>query len=232
MQRREFLISSLMATIFSYEADASKSIGKTSWRSFQARVNQLSKQIHDNEIDQQLLIKSSLKYLSQLDIDSKGFTHAIGNAYETGNQFWLWQRLMKTPYINGGILTIDQKNTVQAHDHPEATGMMRIISGEVEVWTFDEARPAPLRSNSEWQDVELITRSHRILHKGDVAILQPDEGNIHALKSISKECRMLDIFIPPYRRNIRSWYKPVDTNWETQKTAFYKKLSQQNFNNA
>ena len=81
--------------------------------------------------------------LQQLDTTEQAFQTAVQAAYESGNRFWLWQRLTRASNINGGILTIEQGEDVPLHDHPGATGMVRVLTGEVEVWQFD--RPAAMK---------------------------------------------------------------------------------------
>ena len=123
---------------------------------------------------------------------------------------------------HGGILNIDSEQLVQLHDHPGAIGMVRIISGEAEVWQFDEVRHHGVdkkqAAGAEQADAgqsiaELVRVSHKILRPGDTAVLTPDRGNIHALRSVTKKCRMLDFFIPPYQRSQRNWFEPLAGNW-------------------
>ena len=108
--------------------------------------------------------------------------------------------------------------------------MVRIISGEVEVWQFDEVEQNRLQQK---QGVAELRRfSHDILKAGDTAVLTPKAGNIHALRSISKQCRMLDFFIPPYQRSDRHWYQPLTKNWSEQETVACKKIAQQDYADA
>jgi len=132
---------------------------------------------------------------------------------------------MKAENINGGILNIDNKQVVQLHDHPGATGMVRIISGEVEIWQFDNST-----DNAATQDINELTRvSRNILRAGDVAVLTPDNGNIHALRSISKTCSMLDFFIPPYEKSQRNWFEPLEDNWFDKEKILCRRISQHVF---
>ena len=132
-------------------------------------------------------------------------------AHESGNRFWLWQRLTKASGINGGILTIEQGEDVPLHDHPGATGMVRVLTGEAELWQFD--RPVMTVSVGANTRTVLERVTHRIMRPGDIALLSPEYGNIHALRACSKSCSMLDYFIPPYQRSERTWYQPADDNW-------------------
>lgn len=176
----------------------------------------------DRKLDYIKIAERGLNILKQLDITSAEFKQAVDASYETGNRYWLWQRMIKGRNINGGILTIDSEQLVQLHDHPGATGMVRVISGEAEVWQFDPASQKKGSGNM----TELVRVSHRVLKVGDMAVLHPEKGNIHALRAINGKCEMLDFFIPPYQRSQRSWYEPLDENWFEKKRVACKKIPQ------
>ena len=181
-------------------------------------------------ISQKAVAELGMQYLKQLDIRSAEFRAAVDESYETGNRYWLWQRMIKQQNINGGILNIDSNQTVQLHDHPGATGMVRIISGETEVWLFDEVKQG--ETNSQQDIAQLVRVSRRVLRAGDTAVLTPNKGNIHALRAISKECRMLDFFIPPYERSQRNWFEPLEKNWFDKENIACRKIPQHAYENA
>jgi len=231
ISRRHFLLSGILATLFSKKIMA---IGgqlsdnehkQINWLEFQALMTALAKESY--LLDEKIMTDRGMKYLKQLDTDSSEFKDAVADAYETGNRYWLWQRMLKLKDINGGILNIDNEQMVQLHDHPGATGLLRILSGETEVWQFDEVKES--NSVTDHNSAELVLVSHRILRAGDTAVLTPNKGNIHALRTVSKECRMLDFFIPPYERGQRSWYEPVKENWFNDNQINCRKISERNF---
>jgi hypothetical protein len=207
------------------QADA----GTIDWSDFQHRMNALADAQAASGIDQQALITSGLQNLKQLDISSPQFLAAVDASYETGNRYWLWQRMIKQQNINGGILNINREQLVQLHDHPGATGLLRIISGEVEVWQFDESAEHDAASPGLR---ELTRVSRNVLRAGDMAVLTPDKGNIHALRSISAECRMLDFFIPPYEASQRNWYQPQLADWFDKERILCRKIPQHAYMNA
>jgi len=226
LTRRELLVASIAALMCPRSALAKVMTGqKLSWPAFRTKMAKLAESVVLNNANQINVDGIGLQILKDLDITTSEFEQAVDASYETGNRYWLWQRLIKEPQLNGGILTIDNNQLVQLHNHPGATGIVRIISGEAEVWQFDETA----QHNGK---VELQRISHRILKAGDTATLTPDSGNIHALRSISKECRMLDFFIPPYKRSQRSWYVPLEKNWFDREKISCKKISQQDYTDA
>lgn len=192
------------------------------WSEFHDLMTALAEADANHSMSQKEIAERGMQYLKQLDITSAEFKAAVDDSYETGNRYWLWQRMIKGKNVNGGILNIDSDQLVALHDHPGATGMVRIISGETEVWQFD---PATKEKNSEGI-AELVRVSHRVLKVGDMAVLNPEKGNIHALRAISGKCRMLDFFIPPYQRNERHWYEPLDANWFDKEKVACRKIPQ------
>ncbi len=229
-RRRLLLTAASVALVPGVVVASGSTAKKLSWSAFQQQMGQLAGERVSDGLDQKAITERGMQYLKQLDIHSPEFKEAVETSYESGNRYWLWQRMIKGQNLNGGILNIDSDQLVQLHDHPGATGMVRVISGEVEAWQFDEVRQS--RSDEARGVAELSSFSRHVLKAGDTAVLTPDRGNIHALRSITKECRMLDFFIPPYRRSERHWYEPLAENWFEQKTIVCKKISQQKYADA
>ena len=213
--RRELLLAAT-ASLLPAKVLATAERKNISWSAFRGHMTALAATAENRELDQKAVAERGMRYLKQLDIQSSEFKDAVDASYETGNRYWLWQRMIKGQNINGGILNIDSDQLVQLHDHPGATGMVRIISGEVEAWQFDVLMQDKEKKGkgADGRDIAELTRvSHRILKAGDMAVLTPEKGNVHALRAISKQCRMLDFFIPPYQRSERSWYEPLAESW-------------------
>ena len=231
ISRRRLLLATVSAALLPGVVAASSAASrKLSWSAFQQQMSKLADERVSAGLDQKAIAERGMRYLKQLDIHSPEFKAAVEASYESGNRYWLWQRMIKGQNLNGGILNIDSDQLVQLHDHPGATGMVRIISGEVEAWQFDEAGQS--ETDAARGVARLNSFSRRILKAGDMAVLTPDEGNIHALRSLTRECRMLDFFIPPYQRSERHWYEPLAEKWFDQKTIVCKKISQQAYADA
>jgi hypothetical protein len=104
--------------------------------------------------------------------------------------------------------------------------MLRVLSGSVEVWQYDRVG-APAVAGDE---TCLLKRTgHRILRPGDTAMLLPEHGNIHALRAGSAQCSMLDFFIPPYQRKLRSWYQPLDDDWTATGQIMCRRIPENEF---
>lgn len=246
ISRREILLASLAAVMLpsgviaradksSFNADSFVDDESIDWAEFQQRMLELAETAVGSSDNKQAVSASGVQCLKRLNIHSTEFKAAQDEAYETGNRFWLWQRMIKQKNINGGILNIGSDQMVQLHDHPGATGLLRIVSGETEVWQFDE-RKVDVRTSDENNEApqvtELVRVSRRILKAGDTAVLTPEKGNIHALKAVSEQCSMLDFFIPPYERSQRSWYEPLEENWFDKEMLSCRKIPQHAYTRA
>lgn len=227
LNRRNFVLASLATACLPGTVTAGMRVDSPlSWTQYLREVKQLASAYGDRAMTQSAMAARGMQLLQQLDTSDSSFLAAIQDSYESGNRFWLWQRLTKESAIKGGILTIERDQDVPLHDHPGATGMVRVLTGEVEVWQFDRAVKAA--DNSADHDVlELVT--HRIMQPGDIAVLSPDSGNIHALRARSRECSMLDYFIPPYERSERTWYRPVDDDWHDKARISCESISENDF---
>jgi len=190
-------------------AGAALANDKLGWTEFTQSMRDLSQRFSSGQTGQQEMEQSGLALISRLDVDSASFRQAESNSFESGNAFWLWQRMVRSRRLDGGILNIDQTQMIPLHDHPGATGMVRIISGEAEAWKFQRTDPEKHASGK----AELKLVFHGILRPGDTATVTPQNGNIHALRSVSKECRMLDFFIPPFDRRSLLYFEPDDVSW-------------------
>ena len=180
LSRRELLLAAA-ATLLPVKVMASGGNGSVgsksiSWSEFRLQMTALAAAEAKRNIDQQAVARRGMQYLKQLDIHSPEFKDAVDRSFETGNRYWLWQRMIKAQNINGGILNIDSDQLVQLHDHPGATGMIRIISGEVEAWQFDapvQGKGVMKKDVAEQGVVDLDLVSHRVLKPGDMAVLTP-----------------------------------------------------------
>ena len=227
LNRRDFLLVSLATALLPAGVTASMRMDRpTSWTQYLREVKQLASAYDDRIITQGDMAARGVQLLRQLDTTDNTFQEAVHASWESGNRFWLWQRLTKESTVKGGVLNIERDQDVPLHDHPGATGMVRVLTGEVEVWQFDRAVKALDRSGDH-AVLELVT--HRVMQPGDIAVLSPDSGNIHALRARSRECSMLDYFIPPYERSERTWYRPVDDGWHDKARISCESISENNF---
>jgi hypothetical protein len=227
LNRRDFLLASLATLCMPGSVTAGMRMQRPlSWTDYLREVKQLASAYGDRTITQTAMAARGVRLLQQLDTTDNAFQTAVHTSWESGNRFWLWQRLTKESTVKGGILTIERAHDVPLHDHPGATGLVRVLSGEVEAWQFD---PAVKTTDGSGDHVALELVTHRVMQPGDIAVLSPDSGNIHALRARSKQCSMLDYFIPPYERSERTWYQPVNNDWHDKARISCVSISENDF---
>lgn len=193
------------------------------WQAFLEHMYRLARSRVNNSCTPASIAEQGLQALRHLDVESTDFRDAVENAWESGNSFWLWQRLVNENGLQGGILQVERGHDVPLHDHPGATGMLRILTGTVEVWHFNDV------SGEDGSASVLQRVSRRTLRPGDTALLLPEQGNIHALRALSPQCSMLDFFIPPYKRSQRNWYLPAERGWHDKKNIHCERIADNDF---
>ncbi len=228
IERRQFLAVSAAMLMMPGELLAKSELAAAkeglSWTDFLSAMQSLSVTVKSDPGQIPDVAETGRKLMAQLDVSAVEFEQAIEASWESGNRYWLWQRLVKQADMKGGILNISRTEMVPLHDHPGATGMVRILRGEVEVWQYD------LPDSVEDDDELVLRRSVRaVLKPGDTAVLRPRAGNIHGLQALTEDCAMLDFFIPPFHRPQRHWYKPAHDGWKDTEKVVCQRISEQDF---
>jgi len=225
IDRRNFILAVLgTALVPGAVAEVKPTGNKLAWAEYCDEMLQLASAYQERKVNHQDMLARGVQLLQQLDMSDAAFQTAVQNSWESGNRYWLWRRLIRDTGITGGILVIDRDQPVPMHDHPGATGMLRVLKGKVEVWQYDCSGPDATNG-----DAILELASHRILRPGDVAFLTPERGNIHTLRAQSRTCHLLDYFIPPYQRSKRTWYLPVDDGWHDRDQVICRSVQEDDF---
>jgi hypothetical protein len=228
ISRRELLLAAVGAVCLPWQVLArSTPDALLSWHEFLSGMQSLAAAHADGFLQHASVSRQALLLIQQLDTGSEAFRTAVQESWESGNRFWLWQRLTREANLKGGILNIDSDAAVPLHDHPGASGMLRVLTGEVEVWQFD--RQPDDSDNTDAGQATLQRVSRKILGPGETAVLLPESGNIHALRSVSTQCSMLDYFIPPYQRSERCWYQPEDSDWMSREQITCRRIHEHEY---
>ncbi len=211
--RRQMLLGFLSLAAMAGKGAFAPALGageeRLDWPDFVSHMRALALRHGAGQVAPDELERQGLALLSRLDITTPAFRQAEAQAFESGNAFWFWQRMLRHLGVDGGILTVERSQMIPLHDHPGATGMVRVISGEVEVWKFRRVDAEPHAPG----EAQLKRVFRGILRPGDTATVSPTGGNIHALRAISPETRMLDFFIPPFDRRSVLFYEPHKADW-------------------
>lgn len=97
------------------------------------------------------------------------------------------------------VLQFEAGERIDLHNHPDMTGVIRCLSGDVSIESYDLVAGPVLLAR---------LRETVRLTEGDTATLTPTRGNIHALEAHAFT-ELLDVFTPPYagdRLQRYRWY--------------------------
>lgn len=122
------------------------------------------------------------------------------------NQPWNYHPLSNTPLLRVGLITLYRFIPIPLHDHPGAYGAQRVVSGKVHIRQYH--KPADVEHNQS-SIVSLKTVATHNLNRDECTTFQPDTGNLHEIKSLSKRSILLSMMIHPYKPRERSWYFPM-----------------------
>ena len=98
-----------------------------------------------------------------------------------------------------GIFCLAPGATIPLHDHPGMTVVSRLITGRMQVRSFDWASPddSPASSYAPRRALEVKPAGTEV-REGDIMMLHADEGgNLHEFTALEYTC-ILDVLAPPY----------------------------------
>lgn len=137
-----------------------------------------------------------------------GYHHALKNALRfapANNRHWGWHALIDTPLLRLGLISLQRVFSLPLHDHPNAHGVLKVISGRVRVqqYRYDS------NSGRDNTLVSLEQVSDHNLARGESSAFTPSFQNLHELESLSSRSILLSMMVNPYRPHERSWYYQV-----------------------
>lgn len=121
-------------------------------------------------------------------------------------QDWDWYSYIDALDLNIGILKIYQNKPIPIHDHPNATGILMVLSGKLAI---DEYQIENTYRLGNMNLAQLNVTAQYCLGENDYTFITPDKGNLHGLAAASHVCYVLDIMLQPYAMQQRSWYLPA-----------------------
>lgn len=155
---------------------------------------------------------SALKREAQRLYDELNTNCRYFDALESATRFsprdrqpWGWHPLIDTPFLRVGLISLQRFFSIPLHDHPNAWGAQRVVSGEVRIRQYQFEPDADQRHTL----VSLEQIADLVLIKGEISTFTPTLRNLHELESISPRCVMLSMMLNPYRPQDGSLYYQV-----------------------
>jgi hypothetical protein len=176
---------------------------RLNWQSFVDRVVSLSKSSLDAGVRDQARYVRSVEALAQrLDRHDSHFQNRGGlKRFRDGYPEFLELQHKVTVEIK--LLVFTAGDTIDAHDHPDMTGVMMCLGVKLAVESFDPAGPLESSGNILLRRIE-----KKVLAEGAISTLTAHVGNIHRLEA-DADCDLLDVLTPPYdarRTADMRWY--------------------------
>jgi hypothetical protein len=115
------------------------------------------------------------------------------------------------------LLSFEPGDGIEAHDHPDMTGVMACVSGRVSVDNYERV----LNEESSGCLLKQVARTP--LHSRQCSTLTRLRANIHQLYT-DDGCELIDIFTPPYtgkRITSTRWYQ-ISKEPSDQSQALYR----------
>ena len=114
-----------------------------------------------------------------------------------------------TQLFRGGRLrvtsmTLTGEQDIPMHDHPYARGVLLVIFGVVEITV---CKKMPQTMASPYSRLQLLSR--RRLFPGGLSRISQREGNIHAIRTLSTKCVLLDVMFHERTNTLRNWFFPA-----------------------
>ncbi len=200
---RSFLLLKTVLPLFASDQ-------KMTWRSFLDRVRQFT-DLASRAQTQETYVKRVERLLDQLDygdpdLRARACSSLIHEAFPR------FHAVEKSVAIEVQLLSFDPGASIEAHDHPQMTGVMACLSGQVAIGTYE-----PLTIDSARRAATLRRCGAATLLPGKTSTLTATRGNIHQLVA-PNGCELIDIFTPPYtpyRTHATRWYElandPIDS---------------------
>ena len=244
-QRREFIKLSALGfagialhlnAIAAYAQRANGYFGKwdaktkLNWDAFLERLSQLAKTQHDLPWNQKRYTRRVKRLLRQCDFPEFENVKEVFDNYEDKRENWFEaERLHHEIDFQVSLFQFEKGEYIPHHDHPNMTGVLNVLSGNLLARNFDiaeeldETREVTYKNGHKAKLQKCVIKEvqNEILKAKDIAILTADEGNIHSIMP-NEFTQMVDVFTPAYQEDTKAnWYTVNEEGfYQGQKNMF------------
>ncbi len=188
---------------------------KLNWDAFLERLTELAKTQHDLPWNQKRYTKQVKHLLRQCNFPEFENVKTIFENYENKRENWFEsETLHKEVDFQVSLFQFERGEYIPHHDHPEMTGVINVVSGNLLARNFDlveelnETREVTYENGytAKLQKCVIKEVENEILKAGDVSILTEEEGNIHSIMP-NQFSQVVDVFTPAYKEDTKAnWY--------------------------
>ena len=180
------------------------------WATFLAGVDQLALEQFSGAWNQEAYVEEMATLMLRLSPQDPVLLEELAKAVGAIRNFPDIVTLVEGPdhSYDVAIVVFEEGEEIPLHDHPDMTGVILGLSGEVEIQSFNLL---PELSPSGALQLQRLAVSN--VTPGVHATLTADRGNIHSLRAISRT-ELLDVFTPGYNQD-----RSVRSKWFTRSTT-------------
>ncbi len=180
------------------------------WAGFLAGVDQLALEQFSGAWDQEAYVEELATLMRRLSPQDPILLEELADAVGAIRNFPDIVTLVEGPdhSYDVAIVVFEEGEEIPLHDHPDMTGVILGLTGEVEIQSFDLL---PELSASGALQLKRLAVSN--VTPGVHATLTAARGNIHSLRAISRT-ELLDVFTPGYNQD-----RSARSKWFTRSTT-------------
>ena len=203
---------------------------KLNWDAFLERLSKLAKTQYDLPWDQKRYTRQVEKLLLQCNFPEFENVKSVFDNYEDKRENWFEaERLHHEFDFQVSLFQFEKGEYIPHHDHPNMTGVLNVVSGNLLARNFDfaeelgETREVTYKNGHKAKLQKCVIKEvqNEILKAGDIGILTADEGNIHSIMP-NEFTQMIDVFTPAYQKDTKAnWYNVNEEGfYKDQKNLF------------
>ena len=173
------------------------------WDTFLARLAALADTQFEKGWDQELYVEEVKALMGLLDLEDAYFQSLYDGYADAAGNFPELNTIHEKIAFEVATVEFEPGDTIRLHNHPDMTGVILCLSGEVEVDSFDLLDEVSDSGRLLIQRTELAS-----VKAGEFSTLTGARGNIHGLVAV-QYTELLDVFTPPYdgeRLTRYRWY--------------------------
>ncbi len=165
------------------------------WQRFVDQINQIARTQHEKSWDQAQYLTKVRDILLGCRISDDHVQKIIQNYKNAHRNFPEIRDMHRTTEVQVCLLEFEPNERIALHDHPDMTGCIRCIEGEVRICNFTEIGPGDKANH-----IKLTLDSDVTMVPGSTGALTSTTANLHDLHA-KKFTRLIDVFTPPYNKD-------------------------------
>lgn len=108
--------------------------------------------------------------------------------------------IIESAHITVSIFIVRKGMKLPLHDHPGMTGIIKVLYGSLKITSYKAAKGClSLAEHSSLSTIPVSKLPDVVLTPASgCQVLNPHQGNFHAVHSVDEDAAMFDILAPPY----------------------------------